>query len=74
MSFKTNKQGLRILTDSESLCRHCDGTGLRTNKVCSECNGHGVVCVFEQDGFYSTEKYAPSKKQLAAMKTLGGVA
>ena len=73
MSYKVKKTGERFLLDTESLCVHCDGCGMVNGKVCKACNGHGVLVTYSNNGFYFTDKYAPTKKQLQAMKTLGGV-
>lgn len=74
MNYKVKKTGERLLLDCESLCMHCSGTGISHSKLCKVCNGHGVLVTYQNNGFYHTEAYALTKKQLTAMETLGGVA
>lgn len=80
MSCKIN--GNRIVCTKQSAsakgqeqeCIHCDGAGIVNNRLCKTCNGHGVVfCMNDRNGF-RVSQYAPTKEQLAAMETLGGVA
>lgn len=75
MSCKTNGNGIVCVTSKqinaeEMFCLHCDGAGLVNNKVCKSCNGHGVVAITRN----GSVDYKPTKEQLSAMKTLGGVA
>lgn len=74
MNYKVKKTGERFLLDCESLCMHCDGGGLANSKLCKVCNGHGVLVTYQNNGFYHIDAYDPTKEQLAAMETLGGVA
>jgi DnaJ-class molecular chaperone len=56
----------------EHTCLHCDGCGIVYNRICKSCNGHGVIAY----DVYSKKigEYSATPEQLAAMKTLGGVA
>jgi hypothetical protein len=66
------KQPTKRETEHEEECLHCDGCGMVTGRVCKSCNGHGVI-VF--DGYTNkAHSYSLTEEQLAAMKTLGGVA
>lgn len=55
---------------SEMRCEHCDGCGIVNNKLCKECNGHGVV-LYEHN---IVQKYSRTLEQSAAADKLGGLA
>jgi DnaJ-class molecular chaperone len=57
----------------EQDCSHCEGCGMINNRICKQCNGHGIVFIMEDNGFHSVNTYAPTQEQLVAMRTLGGV-
>lgn len=74
MTYKVKKNGKQILLDTESLCMHCDGCGLVHNKMCKNCNGHGILATYQNNGFYNTVAYAPTKNQVTVREKLGGTA
>jgi DnaJ-class molecular chaperone len=80
MSYKVNGDGIVCMKQSasskgqEQECIHCDGAGIVNNRLCKTCNGHGVVFCMNDHNCFRVMEYAPTKEQLAAMETLGGVA
>lgn len=78
MSCKVNGNGIvcteptKCEREYEHTCLHCDGCGLVNNKLCKSCNGHGVIAYDTYNN--RIVQYEPTEEQLAAMKTLGGVA
>ena len=74
MTIKLNKDGTRALKNQEQDCIPCSGAGILHNRICKHCNGHGVINVYNDGEFLHVSEYAPTKEQLRAMDTLGGVA